>query len=326
MGKILRNLIVGTAVGMTVASVVVSESAKPQVGDSRSLARSNGPGELPWSGWKQALKETWSALQDKSLSVWSAALAYYGTFAFFPTLVAFVAIFSLVISQEQLESTVRAAEVYLPRDIAGVVTSQLNTLSANPSANIIAAALSIALALFGASAATQNLIKATNLAYDVHDGRNFFKQRLLGIVMVFAGILISLPLLGLLVLQAEFLVMWGAPQWLVTVFPVLRWVLLALIVSFVLAVIYRYAPNRDNPKWQWVSWGSTAATVIWLAGSSLFFYYLQQIANFQESYGIFAGIIALMLWLNLSAFIILLGAQVNHRLEHQTSANVFSSR
>lgn len=320
MGSLLRNIFIGSVVGATIYSIASDERARQKAKNEYHRPDSGSPVSLPLSSWKRALKETVSALQNKSLTVWSAALAYYGTFAFFPSLVAFIAIYSLVISQQQLEATILAAEVYLPKDIAGLVTSQLNTLSENPTANIVAATLSIALALFGASAATQNLIKATNLAYDVRDGRNFIKQRLLGIAMVLAGILLALPLLGLLILQSDFLSAWGAPQWVVAAFPFVRWVLLALIVTVVLAAIYRYIPNRANPRWQWVSWGATAATIIWLAGSAAFFYYLQSIANFQESYGIFAGIIALMLWLNLSAFIILLGAQVNHRLESQTSA------
>jgi membrane protein len=94
---------------------------------------------------------------------------------------------------------------------------------------------------------------------------------------------------------------------------------LILIVALFLAVFYRYGPNRETPYWQWVSWGSVLASVLWLGVTALFFVYARYFADFSDSYSVFAGIIVLMTWLNLTAFIVLLGAEVNNRLEKQTS-------
>jgi membrane protein len=103
------------------------------------------------------------------------------------------------------------------------------------------------------------------------------------------------------------------------IFFVLRWVLIVAIMAVALATFYRYGPDRKNAKWQWVSWGAAAAIIIWLIGTLLFFFYAQNFGSFGENYGVVAGLIILMTWFNLSAFIFLLGAQVNHGLERQTA-------
>lgn len=312
MGKTVRNIVIGSAVGVVILAVLGYQNAGKN--------RIDSPADLSVRGWKNALKETWAALKSKDLATFAAALAYYGTFAFFPTLVAFISIFSLVISQEQLTATVAATEAYLPADIASVISSQLEALAQRPRASLVAAIIAIGIALFGASTGVANLLKALNHAYGVSEDRGFIKQRLVSLLFLLGGFVVALPLLGLLIVRSDVFVAYGAPEWSVWVVSVLRWVVVTLIIAVALAVTYRYGPNRHDPKWQWVSWGAAAATLIWLAGSALFFFYLQNFANYQATYGIFAGIIAFMLWLNVSAFIVLLGAEVNHRIERQADA------
>lgn len=316
MQKIAKNIIIGSIVGATVAGSLLSQAKKH---DSQ-LESKETPKDLSWAAWKRVLVETKNALKDKELGMLAAALAYYGTFSFFPTLVAFISIFSLIISPDQLAATITAAESYLPRDIAIVVASQLTRLTEQPQASLIAAGVSIAIALWGSSGGVQNLLKATNHAYDVEETRSFVRLRLISAAFVLGGFLLALPMLGLLVLKGNFLVAFGAPEWTEILVNIARWVVVVTVVSVALAVIYRYGPDRKDPKWQWVSWGAIAATLIWALGSALFFFYLQNFADYQASYGVFAGIIAMMLWLNLSSLIILVGAVVNHRLEEQTEA------
>lgn len=316
MKKIMSTLMVSSLLGVV---TLVFFNRRDGVKKNSKVDAVNTPADLSLKGWKRALNETKTALKNKDLGTLAAALAYYGTFAFFPSLVALISIYSLIISPEQLAATITTAEAYLPQDIASLVASQLSNLTERPQASIIAASVSIALALFASSGGVQNLIKATNKAYDVEETRGFVKLRLVSVAFTLAGIVIAVPILSLLVLRSDFLTNVGVPEELSIVISVVRWLLIIIIISITLAAIYRYGPNRADAKWQWVSWGAGAATIIWAAGSALFFYYLQNFANYQESYGVFAGIIALMLWFNLSAFIILLGAEVNHRLERQVS-------
>ncbi|HSM45250.1 MAG TPA: YihY/virulence factor BrkB family protein, partial [Acidimicrobiia bacterium] len=98
-----------------------------------------------------------------------------------------------------------------------------------------------------------------------------------------------------------------------------RFLILAALLIAVLAVIYRYAPDRDEPQWEWVSPGAVTATVVWIVASILFGWYVQSFGSFNATYGSLAGVIVLMLWFFISAFIVLLGAQLNAESEHQTA-------
>jgi membrane protein len=100
---------------------------------------------------------------------------------------------------------------------------------------------------------------------------------------------------------------------------ILRWVLLAVLVVAALAVLYRFAPNRDEPRWTWVSWGSVVATVLWIVASVGFSIYANSFGNYNRTYGALAGIIILMFWLFLTSFVVLVGAELNTEMELQTA-------
>lgn len=149
-------------------------------------------------------------------------------------------------------------------------------------------------------------------------GVNFIKVRLvsLGLTsLIVVGMLVVLPLI---VLGESLLRAWNIPEGFIGLFSVMRWVILAIVMSLGLSVVYRYAPDRPNVKWQWVSWGAIMATLLWLVATALFFVYVQYFASFNESYSLFAGIVVLMMWLNFSGLIVLVGAQINYQLEKRT--------
>lgn len=310
--------IVGTLA--VVAAVLFSNKNIRRTLNERLHSReASTPAELPKTSWKQALLETKDALGNKNIPMLAAGVAFFFTLAFFPTLTAFISIFSLAASPDQVEGAVKTAEAYLPHEMAGLVTMQLSATAGKQTTNLIAAIIAIILALWGASGGVQNLMKAINEMYDLEETRSFIKLKLVSLALVLFGILIGFPLLFLLIVQGDWLTSMGAPEWLASGFLFFRWVLITAIMIIGLAAFYRYGPDRKNAKWQWVSWGAVMAIIIWLLGTLLFFFYAQNLSNFSENYGIFAGIIVLMTWLNLSSLIVLLGAQVNSRLEAKTS-------
>lgn len=275
------------------------------------------PTQLSWKDWKRVLVETKNALGKKKLPILAAGVAYFSTLAFFPMLAAAVAIAAFVITPDQLQSITHNIETYLPADMASLVTTQLQHLVDKKAGTIIAAVIAIVISLYGASGAISNLITATNAAYSCRESRNFFKLHAFSLLLTLGAIALSFVIAVLLALSGATLSFLHLPALLVDVILALRWAVLVVIVAFALAVFYRYGPDRKNPKWQWVSWGALLATVIWLLGTIVFFIYVQHFGNFSNSYSLFAGIIVLMIWLNLSAFIVLLGATVNHHLELQ---------
>jgi membrane protein len=123
---------------------------------------------------------------------------------------------------------------------------------------------------------------------------------------------------GLLTIRTDLLSLLRVPEDLATILLFARWPLLIVLVTIGLSILYRYGPNRKKPRWQWLTWGALIATVVWLIITVVFFIYVQNFANFASTYSVFAGIIIAMMWLNYSATAIILGAQINHRLEKKT--------
>lgn len=286
--------------------------------ETLSFART--PRKFAPKDWKNALLETKNAFRSKNITILAAGIAYFLTFAVFPSIAALVAILSFAISKPQLTSIAASFEDYLPGDITFLISTQLKAAFEHPSSSAIIIIFGIAIALFSVSRAITTIVKATNIIYEVDETRRFISLRL--IVTAFVGIVLVLTVVvvGLLVLNESFLLSLGMPAWVAWMILIVRWVVIAGLVTVGLAAFYRYAPNRKNPHWQWVTWGSLIATVLWLVGTTLFFIYARYLAHYTESYSVFAGIIVLMIWLNLTAFVVLLGAAINFRLENQTRA------
>lgn len=306
--------LIGTAIGVLALGY---SSKKLGLGDDKELAST--PRDLSSGSWKKAFLRTKDAISNKNLMMLASAVAYGGTLAFFPLVVASVAIAGIVLSTEQINQIVDGIGGYLPSDIASLLSAQLTNALGNESANALVAVLAIFIALFGVSGAINSLVNALNIAYGTRETRNFVKVRLVSLALtclMIVGLLIILPLI---VLGGDVLRFLGLPELFITLFSIFRWVLLGLVMTLGLAVIYRYAPDRKNAPWQWVSWGAIMATILWLLVTVLFFVYVQNFSNFSDSYSLFAGIIVLMIWLNISALIVIIGAEVNHQLEKRTA-------
>lgn len=295
---------------------------------SRTDTTSNGfvdgdeaasPADLSKKGWKAALTRTKQALKDKNLSMMAAGLAYYTTLTFFPATLGVATLYAAVAGPGRLLSLLNDLELVVPPTIQDLLQTQLSPLANAAQSSLgIATLVSFGLVLWTMSGGIQNLIKATNIAYEVEETRSFIKLRLLSVALSVAFIVFGALILVLLLMQGDALHAIGVPGVVSDLFPLLRWPLLVAVISVVLSIIYRYAPNRRHARWSWVSWGATAATIIWLMGTALFFFYAQNFGNFNTSYGTFASIIILMTWFNLSSLIVLVGAQVNNKLEEVT--------
>ena len=320
--KYIRSLLI-----VLVGLVLRGAKKAPVSTAPSSYAKSDGnvdsPADLSKKGWKTALKRTKQALKDKNLSMMAAGLAYYTTLTFFPAALGVASLYTSVAGPQALLGLLSDMELVVPPAIQDLLQTQLSPLARAGQTSLgVAALVSLAAVLWTTSGGIQNLIKATNIAYDVEESRNFIKLRLLSIALSAGMLLFGAVVLTLLLLQGDALHALGVPTILSDIFPILRWPLLIAVISIALAVVYRYAPNREDPKWSWVSWGATAATIIWLIGTALFFFYAQNFGNFNKSYGTFASIIILMVWFNLSSLIVLVGAQVNRKLEDLTGADI----
>lgn len=265
--------------------------------------------------WRPALGELIAAINDKNLSVLAAGVAYFSTLAFFPMLVVLVSLTAFFIQPDQIDPIIKNVNHYLPGDIAGLVSAQLQNLSGQHATTLLASLLAIAIALYGISGAFDNIIKAMNVAFGLKETRSFFQTKGLSVLLslgAIAFLLIAVPLMGV---TATMLTDLGLPELVATFIVVLRWPLLLLLVLTALALLYHFGPNHGNRwQWHWLSWGSIIASVLWMLATTLFFVYVHYFGHFSNSYSLFAGIIVLMIWFNLSAMIFLIGADINGRI------------
>jgi membrane protein len=257
----------------------------------------------------------------------AAGVAFYGLFAIVPALGATVAIYGLIADPETVQQQLQAAGSVLPEDARSIIDEQLSRVTDSaPTALGIGAALGILLTLWSANKGTKGLIEALNIAYDEREDRNFLVLNLISLALTLGMIIFVIVTLALIAVLPALFGNLGLSATLISLAQRLRWPVLAFIFVLALAVLYRFAPSRERPRWRWVSWGAVASTLLWIAGSAAFSWYASNFATYNETYGSLGAVLILMMWLWLSAFIVLLGAEVNAEMEHQTARDTTSGQ
>ena len=278
------------------------------------------PKQIPKAGWKEVSKRVMGQLKEDNIDIVSAGVAFYFFLAIFPALVAIISIYGLVNDPAQVEQQLETISGALPEQAHQMLSERLKSIASQSSGTLgWGVALSILLSLWSANKGTKSLFEGINIAYDERDERGFIKQNALTLLFTLGGMVIGFLGMALVVAFPALVGNLGLGETLQTVIGWTRWLLLAAIVVFSLALIYKYAPDRGNPQFKWVSPGSLVATFLWIVGSLLFSWYVNNFGNYQETYGSVAAVIILMLWFNLTSFVILLGAEINSELEHQTA-------
>jgi membrane protein len=269
--------------------------------------------------WHYVLLETRISLKDKKMHILAAGTAFYSTLAFFPLLAAVIAVVAYVITLKDLNSALVTIEMYFPIDVAALVGTQLQRAYEFNSRNVVIAIIGFTIALISATRAMSTLISSINTAYEQKEKRKTSVVLGMSLLMAVAAIVLTALVLVLVLVDQGFLVNMGVPTFLASALPLVRWLLLTIVIAGSLALLYRIAPSNHSPHWRWVSWGAGIASVIWLAGTTLLFLYAKYVSLYSNIYNVFGSVIVLLIWFNLSAFVILLGAEINHRLEQRTT-------
>lgn len=277
------------------------------------------PTDIPARGWREVAVRGWKEATVDQVPLLAAGVAFFGFLAVFPALIATVLLYGLIVSPATVEKQVASLGDALPSSATAVISDQLKTLtSTSSSALSTGLIISVLLALWSASGGIGNLITAVNSAYDEEESRGFVKRKLLALGLTLAAIVFVL-LVVVLVAAApavlDNLVPSGPIRWLL---EAARWILVVLLFAGALAVVYRVSPDRDAPKMKWVSVGALVATVLWIIASVGFSLYVDNFSSYGKTYGALAGVVVLLLWLWISAYVVLLGAEINAEAEQQT--------
>jgi membrane protein len=280
------------------------------VADSPVLTQNNGepgpdtPLDLEAPDWKTILKRTGKEIKADRATLAAAGMAYYFFLAIFPALIAAVGIMGLV--SADTSGLTRSIETTLPGDSGEAITEAFREANQPSQATSqTAAILGIAIALWSASSGMVALQSGLNIAYDVQQDRRFIGKRATALALI-----LTTALLG--GVPSPFFTFGDA-----TVFLVIGWILTVAAVVTLFSVFYYLGPNRDSPRWQWVSVGGIAGAALWIAVSLIFGFYVNNYSNYARTYGSLAGVIVLILWLYLSSLAVLIGGELNSELERQ---------
>lgn len=288
--------------------------------DDRRGRFAEKPSDIKWHGWKDIFWRVWNELGRDRISMVSASVAFYAILAVFPALAAAVSLYGLVADPQTIQNQLNTVAGIMPPDAFGVINNQLQALVQAPRTGLSLTLLgSLLVTLWSANNGMKSLIEALNIVYNEQEKRGFFKLNLVSLGFTLAAILFSLVALSLVVAVPAFIGKIGQSLGgLQTPIVILRWLPLAALIVVGLAVVYRYAPSRRPPHWRWVTWGSVAATVVWIAASMLFSYYVSHFGSYNKTYGSVGAVVILMMWFYITAYIALLGAEVDSEMEHQT--------
>jgi membrane protein len=277
------------------------------------------PTQIPARGWLDVARRVKQESTKDDASLLAGGVAFFALLALVPALVALVSCYGLIASEATVADQVSKLLGAAPEEVRNLVEEQLRGIVRGSAGGVsIAAIVGIVLALWSASSGMNHLIGAINLAYDEEETRGFVRLRTMSLGLTVGAIVFLVVAFGAIALLPAALAKTGLAAGARIAVSVLRWIVLLLGMLFGLSVVYRYAPDRNSPKWSWASPGALLATVGFLVTSLLFSLYTANFGRYNETYGTLGAIVVVMLWLYLTALMVILGAELNAELERQT--------
>jgi membrane protein len=285
------------------------------------------PAQFQWRAWWAILRRVAVNIGVHNLSIVAAGVAFFGVFSIFPAIATLIPLYGLFADPANLRQILDEIEPFLPGPAFDIVRGQVETLlNAPPQALGLASGVALLLTLWSARAGVTALIQGLNIVYRQTESRGLIAQYVLSLVLTLAVLVAAV--LALLVVVAlpgilQFVTIGPVASLLATLVPQL---VLGFAVAFIIGALYRYGPDRAHAKTRWISVGALAATVLWVIASLLLAFYVSNFANFNKTYGSLGAIIALLFWLYASAFVVLLGAELDAEMELQTARDTTSGR
>ncbi len=298
---------------------------------SKTLADTDHPmahaATSPWSmsasEWWKVLKRTWAEGNDDNIGLIAAGTAFYGFAAIVPLLASVVLIYGLVADTTTVVANIRALFNVLPEDAARVIGDQLATVvNTSEGKKGFGLVIALGIALYGGTKGASSIVTALNIAYEEKETRGFIALNLLAFAITGGAVLLALvAALSTAAFALLDSLIPGAPEILLTAIRLVSYCVLASLGVTAAACLYRFGPNRHKARWAWLTPGSLAATIIWLGATIGFGVYVSRFGNYGATYGSLSAVIVLLTWLWLSAYVFLLGAELNSELEHQTTSD-----
>ncbi len=291
--------------------------------NAQALGRlAHSPRSIPWRGWTRVLRRTGLVMLTDRVGLTAAGCAFYGTLALFPGISMLLSLYGLVFDPVTVEPQLAVLRDLLPPPAWALIDERVRQLVSQPPATLgVRLLISTGVAFWSSATGIKAVLAALNLAYEETEQRSFLKFQLVAFTITFTAIVGASVAVAVLVALPQLLGLIGVPDgtaWLIQLSS-LGVLVLSLLTG--LSLLYRYGPSRERPRWQWVTPGSLIATVLWVAASALFSLYVGHIASYDVAYGPLGAVAAMMMWFYVTAYAVLLGAELNSELELQTAVD-----
>ncbi len=278
------------------------------------------PLEIPPRGWKDIafrLKDQWG---DDHVGLSAAGVAFYAFLALIPALAALVSVLGLFSQEQDANEVIDDLFGALPDEARTLLSEQLGTISAQSSGSLsFGLIVGVVLSIWAASGAVGQLIEAVNIAYDETETRSWFVRKAMALGLTFGAVLVVALAVFVVVGFPNLIDDTGLGIGMRRLLNILIWPVLGVAFALGLAVLYRVAPDRSDGHWKWVSVGSVFAIGAWVLVTFGFRVYVASFGSYNETYGSLAAVVVLLLWMWLTAVIVMLGAEINAETEHQTA-------
>jgi membrane protein len=295
----------------------IDEHRAREGGRGRSAEK---PTQIPAMGWKDILYRVKDEISGDRIGTIAAGTTFFVLLALFPALGALVSLYGLIADPVTINEHLNDLRGYLPAAVLDLVGQELTRLEQTRTGTLgVGFVGGLLVALWSANSGMKALFDALNVAYDETEKRGFFNLNLVSLGFTLGGLVFFILVLNVVIgvpLILNLLPLGPAGNLLVAVVPP---IVLFAVAIFVIAVLYRYGPSRTQAQWRWVTPGSVAAAVVWVAASFLFSWYLANFADYSATYGSVGAIIGVMMWIYISMWIVLAGAELNAETEHQTA-------
>jgi membrane protein len=277
------------------------------------------PSEIPPSGWYDILSRVRRRIVDDRLPIVAAGVAFYAVLAAFPALSALLAIAGLAFDPQRIPERLSGWNATLSPEALRLAIGVLQGL-ADARTHRLGLSLggSVLFAVWGASLGIRMLMSALNVSYGEKETRRYIVRIGLALLLTVGALCVATVMIAVVVAAPALIRLLGLEGVPRHVFDLVRWPVVALIFWASLLVMYRYGPSRAQPRWSWVGWGAFAATALWLCGSALLSWYVDGFGRYNTPYGAVGLVVILLVWFLLSAYAVLIGAEINAEQERQT--------
>jgi membrane protein len=278
------------------------------------------PTEIPPKGWKDILLRVYANVSKHRVFALAAGMTYYSILAIFPAIAALVAIYGIFSDPTTIAKHLDQLGGLMPGGAVDVARDQLTRVASKGTQALgLTFLIGLATSLWSANAAMKSLFDTLNIVHGEEERRGFVKLNAISLGFTLGGVGFILAALGSIVVAPVILNYAGLSNAGDLLLRIGRWPSMYVVLTFALAVIYRFGPSREAPRWRWITWGSAIAALLWLAVSGLFSWYAANFGKFNETYGSLGAVIGFMTWLWISAIVVLLGAELDAEMEHQTA-------